>query len=126
MVDYAQMVARGMLDPLDPYINDPWVGLSAAQLADFPAHLLDALRVDRKLYALPEDNAVLGLYYNKDIFDAYNVSHPSHRVDYPHTGWTWDDLRAAARKLTRRDASGKFEVYGLDMVRWQWPFMRFF
>jgi len=126
IVDYHQMVARRMLEPLDAFIRDPEHGLSPERLADFPPYLIEALTIDGKLYALPEDNAAFGLYYNKDLFDAYNAANPSDRVEYPHAGWTWDDLRGTARKLTKRDSSGRIEIHGLDMVIWQWPFMSFF
>lgn len=125
IVDYHQMVDRGMLEPLDGYIGGSG-GLSAERLADFPPQLLDALRVNGKLYALPEDNACLGVYYNKDLFDAHNALHPEDRVEYPDGTWTWKELRAAAAKLTVRDAQGRFQTYGIDMVIWQWPFMSFF
>ena len=124
--DYHDMVARGMLEPLDAFIADPREGLSESDLAAFPRALLDALRVNGRFYALPEDTAVFGLYYNKDIFDAYDREHPDSKIGYPTAEWNWDDLRAAAKKLTRRDASGRAVVYGIDLAIWQWPFMHFF
>lgn len=45
------------------------------------------------------------LQYNKDLFDAAGV-------EYPTAKWTWDDLRAAAEKLTGKNAEGK-SVLGL-------------
>jgi len=119
VTDYHEMVARGMLEPLDAFIADPADGLSEADLAAFPRQVIEALRVDGHLYALPEDNAVMGLYYNKDLFDAAGMA-------YPDSSWTWDRLRAAATQLTRRDASGRTTIHGIDMFIWQWPFMHFF
>ncbi len=46
------------------------------------------------------------LYYNKDLFDAAGVA-------YPDVNWTWDDLLAAAEKLTVKDASGNTTQYAL-------------
>ncbi|MFO0827339.1 MAG: sugar ABC transporter substrate-binding protein [Phycisphaerales bacterium] len=124
---YHQMVARGMLAPLDEFIADPANGLSATDLAAFPRQLLDALRVDGHIYALPEDTAQYGLYYNRAIFDDYNREHPDDRIEYPNSSWTWERLRDAARKLTRRDpASGAVLVSGFDVVIWEWPFLHFF
>ena len=48
------------------------------------------------------------LYYNKDLFDKAGVK-------YPDENWTWDDLLAAAEKLTVKDASGKVKQYALAM-----------
>jgi multiple sugar transport system substrate-binding protein len=123
---YHQMVARGMLEPLDRYIADPASGLSEAEMAAFPPQLLDALRVNGKLYALPEDTAQYGLYYNRDIFDEYNREHPEARIDYPDGSWTWEQFRDAAKKLTKRNAAGAVTVSGFDVVIWEWPFMQFF
>ncbi|MCW5776001.1 MAG: extracellular solute-binding protein [Phycisphaeraceae bacterium] len=125
VTDYHQMVERGMLEPLDAYIDDPADGMSEAAIAAIPPEMLDALRVNGVLYALPQDMAQIGLYYNRAIFDAWNAANPDDPVEYPREGWTWDDLRDTARKLARRDG-GRVEVYGFDMFIWQWPFMNFF
>ncbi len=119
---YHQMVARGMLEPLDTFINDPRSGLTPAELAAFPPQLLQSLRVDGHLYALPEDTAQVGLYFNRAIFDRHNREHPDDPVTYPTSACTWDDLRSAAKKLTDTSAG----VSGFDMVIWEWPFMQFF
>ncbi|MCC7390610.1 MAG: sugar ABC transporter substrate-binding protein [Phycisphaerales bacterium] len=123
VTDYHGMVSRGMLVPLDEYIHGP-NGLTAEELANFPPHILDALRVDGKLYALPEDNAQWGLYYNKDIIDAYDAAHPDERIGYPDETWDWARLRDAAKRLTQRDAEGRVVVYGFDFIIWQWPFLQ--
>lgn len=125
VTDYHSMVDRGMLLPLDDYIAGPG-GLTDEEMAAFPPHMLDALRVDGKLYALPEDSAQWGLYYNKDIIDAYDAAHPDDPVGYPDESWDWDKLRDAAKKLTVRDAGGETIIHGFDFSIWQWPFMHFF
>lgn len=128
VTEYHQMVARGMLEPLSKYIDsaDPEIGMSEAQKAAFPKALVEALRIDGELYALPEDNAQYGLYYNREIFDAYNAAHPNDRVEYPNAEWTWEDLRAAARKLTVRNERGELKQRGIDMAIWAWPFLNFY
>lgn len=60
---------------------------------------------DGKLYALPWELDIQALWYNKDLFDAAKVA-------YPTADWTWDDLLAAAQKLTKKDASGKVVQWG--------------
>lgn len=47
-----------------------------------------------KTLALPYELDIQGLYYNKDLFDA------AHQP-YPTAGWTWGNLRTAAKNLTR-------------------------
>lgn len=51
-------------------------------------------------YGLPWCYAVEMLFYNKDMFDAAGVT-------YPDDTWTWDDYRAAAKKLTGKNSKGK-------------------
>lgn len=126
ITDYHLMVERGMLRPLDAHIDDPQAGLTHEELDAFPPSLLESLRVDGHLYALPEDCAQYGLYYNRAIFDAYNASHPDNPLSYPSADWTWDDLRRAAQTLTQRDANGQTVLAGIDLVVWEWPFMHFF
>ena len=54
------------------------------------------------------------LAYRKDLFDEYGIAHPT--VD-----WTWDDMMAAAKKLTNPDKGH----YGIQLGRgkhesWYW------
>lgn len=123
---YHQMVARGMLEPLDEYINDPNSGLTSEELAAFPPQLLETLRVNGHLYAVPEDTAQFGLYYNRAIFDEHNRLHPGDLVSYPSSTWTWADFRCTAKKLTRPADASLGAVSGFDVVIWEWPFMELF
>ena len=68
-----------------------------------------------KMHALILGTWVPILYYNKDIFDA--VKEP-----YPTDDWTWDDLRAAAKRLTDPSKKQWGFQFGttLDNVGWLW------
>jgi multiple sugar transport system substrate-binding protein len=59
----------------------------------FPAARQAATTPDGKIYGVPALVDNLALVYNKKLFDAAGLS-------YPTPDWTWDDFRAAARKLT--------------------------
>ncbi|MCC6427370.1 MAG: sugar ABC transporter substrate-binding protein [Phycisphaerales bacterium] len=130
ITEYHGMAARGVLKRLDGYIGDPSRGLSADEFADIPAHLRALLEVDgpegRGIYALPEDNAQYGLFYNKRILRDYNAAHPDAAIEIPSERWTWDDLRKAAKALTVRDARGNVDIRGIDFAVWSWPFLTFF
>lgn len=129
---YRQFVERGMLEPLTPFINDTRFGLPS--LDRFPQRILDQLTVDGVLYALPEDNAMYGLYINRTLFNEYNTANPQAPLRMPDETWTWDDVRDAARKLTgtRRDLFGPQaanpdeRIAGIDIEIWSWPFFNFF
>jgi multiple sugar transport system substrate-binding protein len=76
---------------------------SVADMDNFPGELVGLYRIDGKQYAIPKDLDTIGLWYNKMLFDEAGLS-------YPDENWTWDDLKAAARKLTD-SAKGR---YGMD------------
>jgi multiple sugar transport system substrate-binding protein len=68
---------------------------------------LEAYKRPDGIYGLPRDFQTIVLFYNKDMFDAAGVA-------YPTDSWTMDDLRDAAKKLTK-DSNG-------DGITDQWGF----
>ncbi|HIQ06762.1 MAG TPA: sugar ABC transporter substrate-binding protein, partial [Anaerolineae bacterium] len=52
-------------------------------------------------------------YYNKKLFDEAGVP-------YPDETWTWDTFLDAAKKLTKKDASGRVTQYALGMEGGKW------
>jgi multiple sugar transport system substrate-binding protein len=95
--------AEGVLENLDPYIQE-----SGYDLKDYWPGLLESAKYQGSVYGLPRDNEVNILYYNKDLFDKAGVK-------YPDENWKWNDLLAAAEKLTVKDAGGKVTQYALAM-----------
>ena len=56
------------------------------------------------------------LYYNKDLFDKAGVA-------YPTNDWTWNDMLAAAKKLTLdTNKDGKIDQWGfaVNNIVWVW------
>ena len=76
--------SNGVLAPL---------GDAGLTTADYPQGLVDLYSLDGEVYGAPKDFDTIALWYNTELFDAAGV-------DYPTAGWTWDDLKAAAAKLT--------------------------
>ena len=78
----------------------------------FPQRLLSGIveegsAADGGWYSLSNWSYTCGVYYNREAFRAAGLS-------FPDTGWTWQDLRAAARGLTRdRDGDGTPDRYGV-------------
>ncbi|PYC64314.1 sugar ABC transporter substrate-binding protein [Micromonospora arborensis] len=83
--------------PLDDAIKQANI-----DLAVYPKPLVDLFTLDGKHYGLPKDFDTIGLWYNKQLFDAAGVKHPT-------ADWTWAEVQAAAAKLTNKSAG----VYGI-------------
>ena len=126
ITDYQALVTKGILAELNEYLFDADIGLSLEEQMDFTPAIWSTLNIDGSYYALPSDNAQLGLFYNPQAFDRYNADHPDEKIDYPNSTWTWEDLRRAATKLSLRNDEGKTIQYGVDFTLWAWPFMAFF
>ena len=64
---------------------------------------------EEKLVGIPENVCSLNLFYNKTVFDEHNrTAAPGDRVEYPTSDCTWDDMFAAADKLTKyKEVNGR-------------------
>lgn len=82
-----------LLDLTDYIANSDLVDLS-----NYPQGLDDIYNINGNQYAIPKDYDTIALWYNKTLFDEAGIS-------YPDETWTWDDLKAAAKKLTKDDGS---------------------
>ncbi len=60
---------------------------------DFYPGLFNYVKIDGKTYGMPAGFTTRVMYYNKKLFDEANVP-------YPKAGWTWDDFKETAKKLT--------------------------
>lgn len=85
-----------MIEPLDALIERTgW----EADLADFPAPMIEGARVNGQLLALPWNYATRTFTYRTDWFDEAGLD-----PDQPPT--TWHELLEAGRALTRFDGEG--------------------
>jgi multiple sugar transport system substrate-binding protein len=100
--------ATGVLEDLTPYIQK-----SNYNLNDYWPNLLESAKYDGKVYGFPRDIDTTVLYYNKAIFDEAGVT-------YPTNDWTWDDLLAAAKKLTVVESNGRVKRYALAAEGGKW------
>lgn len=101
---YMTLVNKGVLEPLDSYIE-----ASGVDLGQYKG-LTDQITVDNKLYELPFRNDFWVLFYNKDIFDKAGVA-------YPTNDMTFDEYDKLARSVTV-DTPGS-EVYGAHYHTWR-------
>ena len=88
------VMKTGKLLALDDYMSKTGV-----KKDDFVPTLINAFSYQNKIYGIPKDFNTLGLVYNKDLFKAAGVAEPTN-------DWTWDDLKAAAKKLTSGSVVG--------------------
>ena len=98
---YGQFASKDAIEPLDERIAD------SDQLAtdDFYPVAMDAFTWQDEQLCLPQNVSSLAVYYNKDVFERYDVPEPPDR-------WTWTDMVTTAVQLTR-DANGN-QVVGTE------------
>ena len=101
---YMALVNKGVLEPLDPYIEKDGVDLSGYK------GLTDQVKVDGKMYELPFKSDFWVVYYNKDVFDNAGV-------EYPTNDMTLEQYDEIAKKLTNTEPGQ--EVYGSHYHVWR-------
>jgi multiple sugar transport system substrate-binding protein len=105
---------KDALEPLDSYIEK--------EGAEYGENFYEALwnynKADDVILGLPVGYTTHVMYYNKDLFDAKGVS-------YPEAGWTWEDAKEIAKKLTDEGEdtkglvfSGKPDPFDFEMYLW--------
>jgi multiple sugar transport system substrate-binding protein len=99
---FANLYQEGQILDLAPLIQADDTADRGIDLDDFYPSLLEPYSIEGSLRAIPGGAIPLVLYYNKDLFDRYNVA-------YPQPGWTWDDLLMAAVSVRDPDEG----IYGL-------------
>ena len=97
---------KGYTLDLRPYVK---ADLDQATLDDWdPAQYQSFFTRDGRQYGLPKYHGALALYYNKDIFDHYQVTYPD------------DHYLTAMQHLTHdRDGDGKTDLWG-SMIDISW------
>jgi multiple sugar transport system substrate-binding protein len=104
---YLDYQSRGVLLNLQPYLDK-----NPDLLKGVYPQTLEAYKTSDGLYGLPRDFQTIVLFYNKDMFDAAGV-------EYPTADWTYDDLREAAKKLTKdSNGDGKVDQFGFYSDLW--------
>ncbi|HEY5268888.1 MAG TPA: sugar ABC transporter substrate-binding protein, partial [Anaerolineales bacterium] len=99
--------SRGVLLNLQSYIDQ-----NPDMLKDVYPQTLSAYQTSDGYYGLPRDFQTIVLFYNKDMFDAAGMA-------YPTADWTWEDLRTAAKQLTKdTSGDGKIDQYGFVFDQW--------
>ncbi len=103
---YLDYQSRGVLLNLQPYLDK-----NPGMLDGVYPQTLQAYKTPDGMYGLPRDFQTVVLFYNKDMFDAAKVA-------YPTADWTYDDLRNAAKALTKVGPDGKTTQFGFSADLW--------
>jgi multiple sugar transport system substrate-binding protein len=103
---YLDYQSRGVLLNLQPYLDK-----NPDMLKGVYPQTLEAYKTPDGMYGLPRDFQTVVLFYNKDMFDAAGVA-------YPTGNWTYDELRTAAKALTKVGPDGKVSQFGFYSDLW--------
>ncbi len=95
---------NNLVTDLTPYINDPKYGWSEDELNDIVEVFRQANQWDGKYYGLPFNKSTRILFYNTDLLAEKNIEVPT----------TWEELRAAAEKITVEKDGKKIVGMGFE------------
>src|ERR1700694_459887 len=106
----SEYISSGKLLNLSPYM-----GKDGVKASDYYSALINPFTcTSGQVYGLPKDWNSLGVFYNKQMFQAAGLP-------FPTESWTWDDLKNDAQKLTKNPGTPN-SVYGIslsaDASRW--------
>lgn len=92
-------VNAGVMAPLDDLTNYD----SNFSYDNYDSGITNLYVYDGVHYGVPKDKDCIVLAYNTKLFDDAGV-------EYPNEDWTWDDIEAAAEKITDKDNN----IYGFN------------
>jgi multiple sugar transport system substrate-binding protein len=109
------LAATGKTQDLTKYVNDPSFAWS-----EMPEAARDTATSDGKVIGVPALVDNLALLYNKNLFTKA-------ALPFPADTWSWDDFRAAAKKLTDPSSNTygtAYSVSGSEDTTWHlWPLL---
>ena len=97
----------GKFENLSEYINSD----ESISPSDFVDNAFLPFSYNGGIYAIPRDISNLVIYYNKDLFDKYQVK-------YPDDNWNMQTFLSVAQKLTiDENNDGKVDVFGFGFEK---------
>lgn len=104
--DFKLLCFNDLVYPLNDKANKD----STFDFSDYHEKILSPFTVNNNVYALPKDNSVIGLVFNKKLFDENNIA-------YPDENWTWNDLKTAAKKISKdTNGDGVTDIFGFASI----------
>ncbi|TYR73443.1 ABC transporter substrate-binding protein [Rossellomorea vietnamensis] len=98
-----EYLENDLVADLTPYVSDAKYGMDDEELNDIVEIFRESNTWDGKYYGMPFNKSTRIMFYNTDYFEEAGLEAPT----------TWEELRAAAEKLTM-DKDGK-KVVGLGL-----------
>ena len=99
---FQTFAARGLVEPIDDFVaKNP-------NYSDFAPALFEDCKYEGKTYFVPTSWNNIMIHYNRDHFDKAGIA-------YPKAGWTWEEFREIAKKLTIKDTSGTVTQWGYEV-----------
>lgn len=115
------MASTQMAIPLDDFIAADGAE-GKAYIEDFLPGFMEDSYVDGKIYSIPFQRSTMIMFYNKDAFIEAGL-------DPEAPPATWEELAEYGQKLTKKDANGNVERYGVGIAlnsgSAQWAFTGF-
>lgn len=88
-------------------------------IEDLEPLVRNSYTIDGKMYSMPFNTSTAVWYINRKMFVEAGLD-PDKKI------WTFDEMRDAAKKLTKKDASGKTTQYGYALRAETWQFEQCF
>ena len=95
--------SAGVLEPLDEYMKRDGVNLD-----HYVKTVADSLQYDGKQYCLPKGIDTVQVFYNKAIFEKYDIA-------VPVKGWTWEEMVKTATELKDKISTSGSDEYPILM-----------
>jgi len=104
-IDVFELIDQDVIVPFDDFATS---AEDKQWLASFYPALMANSIVKGKTWGIPFQRSTIVLYHNKDIFKEVGL-------DPNKPPATWDEMVAAAQKLTKKDASGNVTRWGVQI-----------
>jgi multiple sugar transport system substrate-binding protein len=114
--NYKGYVARDMLSDLTPFIRR-----DNTDFSDIYPFLTSAYRYKSGTYGWPFGGGTVVLYYNKALYQREGLADPNDLA--AQKKWDFNALLDAARRTTKKDASGAVTQWGLSTIGYWQPWI---
>lgn len=109
-------IDSGYLAPLDEFVESD-LSIRERLDPDLLAHLRE--QGDGSVYAIPFAKNAYGLFYNKELFDRF-------QIPYPTDGMTWDEVFDLARRIGDAIPSGEKTILDMDGIFQEYIYLNTF